>query len=210
MLKIRRPLGRLIFNMGIAIPGKTVFLIETAPRTCNYSKKSIQYFLLRLGTASNNYYRGNVDRSFSIEAILMYENTLAWKFHDMVRELHHSILDSPRRGLVMQSFDFFFPLLWGWTTCWRKNRVAGDVRHHDTHVTSLMSYLQNLTDFLVETVRPGHFGSGYWSLLYLPLQDGLYQVLIQGLRPNSDEISGVAIDDIFIAPCGEFRKLLGQ
>ena len=32
MLKIRRPLGRLIFNMGIAIPGKTVFLIEAAPR----------------------------------------------------------------------------------------------------------------------------------------------------------------------------------
>ena len=31
MLKIRRPLGRLILNMGIAIPGKTVFLIETAP-----------------------------------------------------------------------------------------------------------------------------------------------------------------------------------
>ena len=33
MLKIRRPLGRLIFNMEFAIPGKTVFLIETAPRT---------------------------------------------------------------------------------------------------------------------------------------------------------------------------------
>ena len=32
MLKIRWPSGRLIFNMGIAIPGKTVFLIETAPR----------------------------------------------------------------------------------------------------------------------------------------------------------------------------------
>ena len=32
MLKIRRPLGRRIFNIGIAIPGKTVFLIETAPR----------------------------------------------------------------------------------------------------------------------------------------------------------------------------------
>ena len=32
MLKIRRPLGRLIFDMGIAIPGKTVFPIETAPR----------------------------------------------------------------------------------------------------------------------------------------------------------------------------------
>ena len=35
MLKIRRPLGRLIFNMGIAIPGKTVFLIETAPWSVN-------------------------------------------------------------------------------------------------------------------------------------------------------------------------------
>ena len=36
MLKIRRPLGRLIFNMGIAIPGKTAFLIETAPWFSNY------------------------------------------------------------------------------------------------------------------------------------------------------------------------------
>ena len=35
MLKIRRPLGRLIFNMGIAIPGKTVFVIETAPWVLN-------------------------------------------------------------------------------------------------------------------------------------------------------------------------------
>ena len=33
MLKIRRPTGRLIFNMGIPIPGKTVFYIETGPRS---------------------------------------------------------------------------------------------------------------------------------------------------------------------------------
>ena len=41
MLKIRRPLGRLIFNMGIAIPGKTVFLIETAPWSLLDKKQSI-------------------------------------------------------------------------------------------------------------------------------------------------------------------------
>ena len=41
MLKIRRPLGRRIFNMGIAIPGKTVFLIETAPRSFEHES----YFL---------------------------------------------------------------------------------------------------------------------------------------------------------------------
>ena len=38
ILKIRRPLGRLIFNMGIAIPGKTVFLIETASWSCHGAK----------------------------------------------------------------------------------------------------------------------------------------------------------------------------
>ena len=41
MLKIRRPLGRLIFNMGIAIPGKTVFLIETAPRSLLDNKPAL-------------------------------------------------------------------------------------------------------------------------------------------------------------------------
>ena len=35
-VKDKTPLGRLIFNMGIAIPGKTVFLIETAPWFFNY------------------------------------------------------------------------------------------------------------------------------------------------------------------------------
>ena len=40
MLKIRRPLGRLIFNMEITIPGKTVFLIETAPRCILFQRAS--------------------------------------------------------------------------------------------------------------------------------------------------------------------------
>ena len=49
MLKIRRPLGRLIFNMGIAIPGKTVFLIETAP----YKPIQMQQVLTFLGNILN-------------------------------------------------------------------------------------------------------------------------------------------------------------
>ena len=43
MLKIRRPLGRLIFNMGIAIPGKTVFLIEAAPMILYYAIEVRKY-----------------------------------------------------------------------------------------------------------------------------------------------------------------------
>ena len=39
MLKIRRPTGRLIFNMGIPIPGKTVFYIETGPWLLRQLKK---------------------------------------------------------------------------------------------------------------------------------------------------------------------------
>ena len=35
MLKIRRPNGRLIFNMGIPIPGKDGLYIETGPCLCD-------------------------------------------------------------------------------------------------------------------------------------------------------------------------------
>ena len=51
MLKIRRPLGRLIFNMGIAIPGKTVFLIETAP--CLVSNPLAEPMLIKYYTPRN-------------------------------------------------------------------------------------------------------------------------------------------------------------
>ena len=54
MLKIRRPLGRLIFNMGIAIPGKTVFLIETAPWWFSHSDENAMliYFIYILNLAN--------------------------------------------------------------------------------------------------------------------------------------------------------------
>ena len=51
MLKIRRPLGRLIFNMGIAIPGKTVFLIETAHWCSSPEERLIQEFPPTIGTS---------------------------------------------------------------------------------------------------------------------------------------------------------------
>ena len=44
MLKIRRPTGRLIFNMGIPIPGKTVFYIETGPWFLSFWMLSHQLF----------------------------------------------------------------------------------------------------------------------------------------------------------------------
>ena len=57
MLKIRRPLGRLIFNMGIAIPGKTVFLIETAPKSSNsfYQHNSYYHYDIHISAWPSNY-----------------------------------------------------------------------------------------------------------------------------------------------------------
>ena len=65
MLKIRRPLGRLIFNMGIAIHGKTVFLIETAPRLVVYHSHAL---LLKLDLI-------RVSMNILITDSVMYENT---------------------------------------------------------------------------------------------------------------------------------------
>ena len=80
MLKIRRPLGRLIFNMGIAIPGKTVFLIETAPwsschllcRTNWLIDSSPLWFLLVL--LKPNYTTLNLVISNSYMRILVIQN----------------------------------------------------------------------------------------------------------------------------------------
>ena len=66
MLKIRRPLGRLIFNMGIAIPGKTVFLIETAPSILS------AWFAVNLAThGAESYHTIGIENQFS-------RNILVW------------------------------------------------------------------------------------------------------------------------------------
>ena len=86
MLKIRRPLGRLIFNMGIAIPGKTVFLIETAPWIFEYPMHTVQYsanpaFLLHFQVMQFFWYhvltthvRFDFDLCKAIRMILWYLN----------------------------------------------------------------------------------------------------------------------------------------
>ena len=79
MLKIRRPLGRLIFNMGIAIPGKTVFLIETAPW-------SLVRGIYRSLTGPHNW--GPVMQSFDIFFLVSLDN-LCWTNSWVVGDLRH-------------------------------------------------------------------------------------------------------------------------
>ena len=46
-----------------------------------------------------------------------------------------------------------------------------------------------------------------WKRIHTHLPDGVYQIKIEGLRPNDlDKTSGMVVDDISIWPCEKFRK----
>ena len=74
MLKIRRPLGRLIFNMGIAIPGKTVFLIETAPWSPPY------HTLQTIGLDEHHPDLENTELAQFLVALIIFECGLVFRF----------------------------------------------------------------------------------------------------------------------------------
>ena len=113
MLKIRRPVGRLIFNMGITIPSKTVFLIETAPSTqwVNYTHWGLNKMTDIMMTSSN----GNI---FRVTGPLCGEFTGHWWI--------------PR---TKASDTELWCFLWSapWINSWVNNREAGDLRPHRTH-----------------------------------------------------------------------------
>ena len=106
MLKIRRPLGRLIFNMGITIPGKTVFLIETAPSFFimdQYNIISHSVWLASSGyTHRSDYsvspiYRGHVYRCISyINSQKTLHSSPSWASHGVsfmsVLKIKHCVI----------------------------------------------------------------------------------------------------------------------
>ena len=115
MLKIRRPLGRLIFSMGIAIPGKTVFLIETAPG-CGYNTVSIW----------SNDDKGGTKTKLWRHQIKTFP--CHWPF---VRGIHRSPVNSPHKGQCREALKF--SLICAWTHSWVNNRDDGDLQHHRAH-----------------------------------------------------------------------------
>ena len=127
MLKIRRPLGRLIFNMGIAIPGKTVFLIETAPR-CSFFlfvSKLASFFFIWGGGGGVTSSDGNISVLLTI--------CEGWDIH---------LIISLRP--MTRSFDVFFDQRlnkrlrkqsWGW---WFKTPWRSLGRHCNGLLTSLI------------------------------------------------------------------------
>ena len=114
MLKIRRPLGRLIFNMGIAIPGKTVFLIETDPwwfempshllwRHCNEPDSFVQLHVQKLNAPCSSGQIGGIIWSIfsaqcNVNEAEINEFKLTWGFTN-----NHQ-LDTAREMLIWWNF----------------------------------------------------------------------------------------------------------
>ena len=139
MLKIRRPLGRLIFNMGITIPCKTVFLIETAPRpheTCSYQeygvieyKSSVMSYNGFCGCTVIPWWRHQME---TFSALLAF-----WA------GIHRSPVNSPHKG--QRRGALMFLLICSWINASVNNCEAGNVcqlRHMDLgkQVTSVYVY----------------------------------------------------------------------
>ena len=136
MLKIRRPLGRLIFNMGIAIPGKTVFLIETTPwchciLLCGLALENLHNAIY---TVDNKSYKCHMMTSsngniFRVSAALCGEKNL-W-----------SPVNSPHKGQWHEALMFL--LICAWMNGWVNNREAGDLRCHRAHydVTAMLFWI---------------------------------------------------------------------
>ena len=92
MLKIRRPLGRLIFNMGIAIPGKTVFLIETAPSASSITGISTSGGCLNIKMMLYQHRDSHhKDKMVWWPTYLYYENPYIWKY-SLYIETGHSVM----------------------------------------------------------------------------------------------------------------------
>ena len=129
MLKIRRPLGRLIFNMVIAIVSKTVFLIETASFLASANNDVIRSAYQHQSPMSWQHYIFTdptcistikwTSRSTTWSGWWSWSRTVEWKYR------RQSFSQTPWRTL-RQSIATFW-LLWRRTPTWtgRKNLPTG-------------------------------------------------------------------------------------
>ena len=165
MLKIRRPLGRLIFNMGIAIPGKTVFLIETAPW-------GHRYITLRWMASSGWTKKGKGSEHNSTNGIATNTLTdfyihhplckfLSWSRHSM-GTFSASLTLCEGNPLVTNGRLHKWPTMWPFdvslnlapTNSWTNTWVVDDLRRRNGHGTSFYEKKSDLLACKYTHCRP--------------------------------------------------------
>ena len=118
MLKIRRPLGRLIFNMGIAIPGKTVS--QSFSCTKGSSVKS-HYNDVIIGVMASQITSLTIVYSTRVHIKVNIKATRYWPF---VRGIHRRPVNSPHKGPVtwkMFPFDDVIMCVHIMMSSWKNN-----------------------------------------------------------------------------------------
>ena len=143
MLKIRRPLGRLIFNMGIAIPGKTVFLIETAPWCLSGAIRegpdvSAIYVFIPGAAFHDAFMRhkakmSSLNRMFYLQLMYLWEDSsvsflaIKWNTNILIAFMHGRLHTLPPCFLQNKKIDKFMILLVVKIVCINQMHLEGIV-----------------------------------------------------------------------------------
>ena len=214
MLKIRRPLGRLIFNMGIAIPGKTVFLIETAP--CFQSSGSQAVSCSDGCHVPQGTCAVGTDTGARPFWGYMMTSSNGDIFHDtapfcgeftVTGEFPHK---DQSRGALM------FSWICGWISGWVNHRDAGDLRRHRTHyyvTVMILPELFALNGVCTLAIQLGdcRWPAGWhrWSTMHLP---HIPQCTIQNRNVHIFVLNGASWDkgQVHCGICAFQRILLHQ
>ena len=189
MLKIRRPLGRLIFNMGIAIPGKTVFLIETAP--CSCSPPMELEGDMGMGLSIRPYVRQNFVVSAHFQTNRSWDWSQTWWIHSLCHSGIIPFCSCPHESLLFTDLWFIeqFPRICRetvdqielkWLLCRTKpfcdkthprpkaNAGLANLCWHKSHliysfiITRSITYRQLVVKTGVWWGRPSIFASSCW------------------------------------------------
>ena len=127
MLKIRRPLGRLIFNMGIAIPDKTIFLIEMAPSMLReQSRWSSAAFAISQPSVLRPLWPAASDIKRSLEKEGDNDESLAWllrPFDRLYSLVSYTARDLPPKQLMISEIKRAFSG-YHWHGSWKNLQIC--------------------------------------------------------------------------------------
>ena len=163
MLKIRRPLGRLIFNMGIAIPGKTVFLIETPPWT--WPKVNHYEFTAKKMAWNKLWWNLKISHIFNKMEIFFCSHDWPYFFLFSV-SIHNTfqyfMWGCVRSHLMSQSYDWVPGLLvlFGHCTIWRTSDTKPSMTSLVGRVSIGQGKVREIPDLAKVREKSGNFVEG--------------------------------------------------
>ena len=166
---MRRSNARLIFIMGIVIPGKSVFILRRNPgrfvtrdttvsfatHSCRpviawYQQLSLKKWSTHWKLQPNDEEHCALDIDWNVFVWLIYifihDDVIKWRrfpwYWPLVRGIHRSPVNSPHKGQWRGAL--VFSLICAWINGWVNNRETGDLRRHRAHYDVIVMLSQIL------------------------------------------------------------------